>query len=242
MNRTLARIDVGGSAAGDESFSTQVARGTCPGEGESDYRAANSLARARVRMRLLWIAVIVLGIGHLIIPAWLVTMLSRPEKVALMDGTQSLIITSLVPVEEANQIRDSLAYWGAKALLDKNPAGFDAPETLKRIFSPQMAKKAEDEFSEAMREQYKQKQLYQTLKVARIDQQKIDANVVVVTVLGQLLTTAAIGEEPVTEPSWVKLNLKMVRNPYLGRNQRFPYMVVDFWNSTPEKLSVTKED
>ena len=111
-----------------------------------------------------------------------------------------------------------------------------------RIFSPQMAKKAEDEFSKEMREQYKQKQLYQTLKVARIDQQKIDANVVVVTVLGQLLTTAAIGEEPVTEPSWVKLNLKMVRNPYLGRNQRFPYMVVDFWNSTPEKLSVTKED
>ena len=238
----LARTDVGGSRAGEDSFSTRVERGTCSEAGEPDYRAANSLARARVRMRLLWIAVIVLGIGHLIIPAWLITMLSRPENVALMDGTQSLIISSLVPVEEANQIRDSLAYWGAKALLDKNPAGFDAPETLKRIFSPQMAKKAEDEFSKEMLEQYKQKQLYQTLKVARIDQQKIDANVVVVTVFGQLLTTAAIGDEPVTEPSWVKLNLKMVRNPYLGRNQRFPYMAVEYWNSTPEKLNVTKED
>jgi hypothetical protein len=220
-------------------YCTEVAR-TEEGA-EPDYRAGNSLARARVKTRLLWVTVIVLGVGHLIIPVCLVMTLSRPEKVALMDGTESLIISSLVPVEDAAEIRDNEAYWGSKALLDRNPAGFDAPETLKRVFSPEMAKKAEDEFSKEMREQYKEKQLYQTLKVARIDQQKIDNDVVVVTVVGQILTTAAIGEQPVTEPAWVKLNFKMLRNPYLGRNRRFPYMVADYWYSTPEKISVTQE-
>lgn len=223
---------------GGPSYYTEVTRGAQSGEG--DYRAANSLARARVKTRLLWFTVIVLGLGHLIIPLCLVTMMSRPEKVALMDGTQSLIISSLVPVEDAAEIRDSEAYWGSKALLDRNPAGFDAPETLNRVFSPDMAKKAEDEFSKPMREQYKEKQLYQTLKVARIDQQKLEGDVVAVTVVGQILTTAAIGDEPVTEPAWVKVNFKMERNPYLGRNRRFPYMVVDYWYSTPEKINVTQ--
>src|ERR1700741_2583133 len=64
---------------------------------EPDYRAANSLARARVKTRLLWVTVIVLGVGPLVIPVCLVMTMSRPEKVALMDGTESLIISSLVP-------------------------------------------------------------------------------------------------------------------------------------------------
>jgi hypothetical protein len=217
---------------------SEVARAA--GTEERDFRAANSLARGRVKTRLLWISVVVLGLGHLVIPIALVATLSRPEKVALMDGTESLIISPLVPVEDAAEIRDNEAYWGSKALLDRNPEGFDAPETLNRVFSPVMEKKAQDEFSKAMREQYKEKQLYQTLKVARIDQQKVDATEVVVTVVGQVLTTAAVGDEPVTEPTWVKLNLKMQRNPYLGRNRRYPYMVVDYWYGTPEKISVTQ--
>src|ERR1700751_4730659 len=60
-------------------------------------REANSLASARITVRLLWIALIVSLCAHCVVPAYIITAMAHPEKVALMDGTQSLIITPLVP-------------------------------------------------------------------------------------------------------------------------------------------------
>ena len=84
--------------------------------------------------------------AHLIIPVCIVTAMVRPEKVALMDGTESLIISPLVPVEESKEIMETLSLWAAKSFLDRGPQGFDAPETLQRVFLPEAAKKAEAEF------------------------------------------------------------------------------------------------
>ena len=58
-----------------------------------------------------------------------------------MDGTESLIISPLVPVEESNEIMETLALWAAKAFLDRGPQGFNAPETLDRVYLPDAAKK-----------------------------------------------------------------------------------------------------
>ena len=201
--------------------------------------AANALARSRMTVRLLWLAVVILVVGHMIVPIAIVNVLSRPEKVALLDGTESVIIANLMPPDQADDIQDAIAYAAGKALLDRNPQGFDAPESMKRLFSPDLVKKIETEFEKQEKDQYEKKQLHQKLEVARIDRQKLGGDMVVATIFGQVLTTADLGEESVTEPAWVKLNLKMARNPFLGRNKRFPYMVVDFWFAKPEKLGVT---
>jgi hypothetical protein len=202
--------------------------------------AANALARSRMTVRLLWLAVVILVVGHMIVPIAIVNVLSRPEKVALLDGTESVIIANLMPPDQADDIQDAIAYAAGKALLDRNPQGFDAPESMRRLFSPDLVKKIETEFEKQEKEQYEKKQLHQKLEVARIDRQKLGGDMVVATIFGQVLTTADLGEESVTEPAWVKLNLKMARNPFLGRNKRFPYMVVDFWFAKPEKLGVTQ--
>ena len=201
--------------------------------------AANALARSRMTVRLLWLAVVILVVGHMIVPIAIVNVLSKPEKVALLDGTESVIIANLMPPDQADDIQDAIAYAAGKALLDRNPQGFDAPESMRRLFSPDLVKKIETEFEKQEKEQYEKKQLHQKLEVARIDRQKLGGDMVVATIFGQVLTTADLGEESVTEPAWVKLNLKMARNPFLGRNKRFPYMVVDFWFAKPEKLGVT---
>jgi hypothetical protein len=203
--------------------------------------AANTLARSRMTVRLLWLAVVILVVGHMIVPISIVGALSRPEKVALLDGTESVIVATLVPPEQADEIQDAIAYAAGKALLDRNPQGFDAPESLRRLFSPELVKKIETEFEKEEKEQYDKKQLHQKLEVARIDRQKLSGDMVVATIFGQVLTTADLGEESVTEPAWVKLNLKLARNPFLGRNKRFPYMVVDYWFSKPEKLGLSNE-
>jgi hypothetical protein len=202
--------------------------------------AANALARSRMTVRLLWLAVVVLVLGHMIVPIVIVSALSKPGKVALLDGTESIIVANLMPPDQADEMQDSIAYAASKALLDRNPEGFDAPESLRRLFSPDLVKKIESGFAKEEKEEYAKKQLHQKLEVARIDRQKLAGDMVVATVFGQVLSTADVGEESVTEPAWVKLNLKMVRNPFLGRNKRFPYMVVDYWFSKPEKLGVTK--
>jgi hypothetical protein len=201
--------------------------------------AANALASGRRAVRLLWIALIVSLTAHLIIPVCIVTAMIRPEKVALMDGTESLIIAPLVPVEESNEILETLSFWAAKSFLDRGPQGFDAPETLQRVFLPVAAKKAEAEFN-AVAEEFLKKNIHQKLEIGRIDLQRLDGGVVMSRVIGQILTQAQIGDEQLSEPQAVTLSLKLVRNPYLGRNKRYPFAVADYAFDRPEQLPIQK--
>jgi hypothetical protein len=165
----------------------------------------------------------------------------RPEKVALMDGTESLIIAPLVPVEENNEILEALSLWAAKSFLDRGPQGFDAPETLERVFLPDAAKKAEADF-QSVAQEYLKKNIHQKIEVGRIDLQRMGGDVVMSHVVGQVLTQAQIGDEQINEPQPVTLNLKLVRNPYLGRNKRYPFAVADYAFGRPEQLATQKRD
>jgi hypothetical protein len=199
--------------------------------------AANRLAAANRTNRLLWIALILSLLAHVIVPIYLVTTMTKPEKVALMDGTESLIIAPLVPVEQSDEILNTVSYWAAKAFLDRGPQGFDAPDTLNRVFLPEAAEKAKNEFKGSA-DEFKKKSIHQKLEIARIDLQRIGSGIVMSRVIGQILTQAQIGDQQVDQPQSVALNLKLVRNPFLGRNQRYPFAVVDYAFGQPEPLSV----
>jgi hypothetical protein len=201
--------------------------------------AANALASGRRTVRLLWVALVISLTAHLIIPVCLVTAMMRPEKVALMDGTESLIISPLVPLEESNEILETLSLWAAKSFLDRGPQGFDAPETLQRVFLPDAAKKAEAEFGRAAGE-FSKKNIHQKFEIGRIDLQRLEQGVVMSRVIGQVLTQAQIGDEQLSEPQAITLNLKLVRNPYLGRNKRYPFVVADYTFGQPEQLPIQR--
>src|SRR5271165_2435262 len=93
-----------GRFAEEQLIDTAAARNLLQDTVNQKSLAANALASGRRAIRLLWIALIVSLTAHLIIPVCIVTAMIRPEKVALMDGTESLIIAPLVPVEESNEI------------------------------------------------------------------------------------------------------------------------------------------
>lgn len=202
---------------------------------------ANRLAAASRTARLLWIALILSLLGHLIVPVYLVTAMTKPEKVALMDGTESLIIAPLVPVEQSDEIMNTVSYWAAKSFLDRGPQGFDAPDTLNRVFLPEAAEKAKSEFK-GVAEEFKKKSIHQKLEIARIDLQRIGGGIVMSRVIGQILTQAQIGDQQVDQPQPIALNLKLVRNPFLGRNQRYPFAVVDYAFGQSEQLGVQTTD
>ena len=203
-------------------------------------RAAQALASGQRTVRLLWIALVVSLTAHLIITVCLVSAMMRPEKVALMDGTESLIISPLVPLEESNEILETLSLWAAKSFLDRGPQGFDAPETLQRVFLPDAAKKAEADFNRLAGE-FSKKNIHQKFEIGRIDLQRLDQGVVMSRVIGQVLTQAQIGDEQLNEPQPVTLNLKLVRNPYLGRNKRYPFAVAEYTFGQPEQLPIQKQ-
>jgi hypothetical protein len=202
-------------------------------------RAAAALASGRRKIRLLWIALTISLAAHLVIPACIVSATTRSEKVALLDGTESLIIASLVPAEESNELLETVSLWAAKSFLDRGPQGFDAPETLHRLFLPDAAKKAEADFS-AVAEEFSKKNIHQKFEVGRIDLQRLDRGVVMSRVVGQILAQAQIGDEQVSQPQPLTLNLKLVRNPYLGRNQRYPFAVAEYGFGQAEQLPAQK--
>jgi hypothetical protein len=201
-----------------------------------DNRAARALAVGRRTIRLLWLALVLSIIGHLIVPICLVSVLQHPEKVALMDGTQSLIIAPLVPVEQSREILETISYWAAKSYLDRGPQGFDAPDTLERVFLPMACEKAKSDFTKEAPE-FLRKSIHQKLEIGRIDLQNLGAGVYLSRVVGQILTQAQVGDEQVMQPQPVTLNLRLVRNPYLGRNQRYPFAVSEYSFGQPEQLS-----
>jgi hypothetical protein len=167
--------------------------------------------------------------------------MAHPEKVALMDGTQSLIITPLVPVEQSREILETISYWAAKSFLDRGPQGFDAADTMDRVFLPAASEKAKAEFK-LVAEEFAKKNIHQKLEIARIDLQRLGEGVILSRVVGQILTQAQVGDEQVNQPQPITLNLKLVRNPYLGRNQRYPYAVTDYAFGQPEQLTtLTRE-
>jgi len=202
-------------------------------------RTTAALASGRRTVRLLWIALSVSLAAHLVIPAYIVSVTTRSEKVALMDGAESLVIAPLVPVEESTELLETVSLWAAKSFLDRGPQGFDAPETLHRLFLPEAAKKAEAEFS-ALADEFSKKSVHQKFEVGRIDLQRLDGGVVISHVVGQVLAQAQIGDEQVSQPRPVTLNLKLVRNPYLGRNQRYPFAVAEYGFGQPEQLPAQK--
>jgi len=202
-------------------------------------RAAAALASGRRTVRLLWIALSISMVAHLIIPAYIVSATTRSEKVALLDGTESLIISSLVPAEESNELLETLSLWAAKSFLDRGPQGFDAPETLHRLFLPDAAKKAETEFN-TLADEFSKKNIHQKFEVGRIDLQRLDGGVVMSHVVGQVLAQAQIGDEQVSQPQPLTLNLKLVRNPFLGRNKRYPFAVAEYGFGQAEQLPAQK--
>ena len=230
-----------GWIAPEELEEVEVERNPLGEDAQRVNRAANSLASARITVRLLWIALIVSLCAHCVVPAYIITAMAHPEKVALMDGTQSLIITPLVPVEQSREILETISYWAAKSFLDRGPQGFDAADTMDRVFLPAAAEKAKTEFK-VVAEEFAKKSIHQKLEIARIDLQRLNDGVILSRVVGQILTQAQVGDEQVKQPEPITLNLKLVRNPYLGRNQRYPYAVTDYAFGQPEQLTTLTRD
>ena len=113
------------------------------------------------------------------------------------------------------------------AFLERSPKDFDNPDLLKLVFLKSAFNKAQDErISEAV--EFRSKQLHQKAEIGRIDILATRENEVLAAVTGQIIRSGIFQDKAFTEAFPFTLRLRLIRNPNMALNGRFPTAVGDF--------------
>jgi hypothetical protein len=128
------------------------------------------------------------------------------------------------------------------ALLQRNPAGPDLPDLLKRLYLEPARKKAASMYQTRIPE-FKERQIHQKVEVTKIDildtrQIKDGAGhsyeAVAVRTEGNLIRTGTLNKMEFREPVKFTIEFLFIRNPDLLGNGRLPLVVQDFkYNEAP---------
>jgi hypothetical protein len=158
---------------------------------------------------------------------FLVQSFKQRERVIVIDPAGTYYASPLLKFQEARHLHSQQSELATLAFLERNPDGFDNEDLVKQMFLKAAFQKAKAEFfSEAP--EFKAKQLHQKAEIARIDILTTRDNVVLTQVTGQLVRNGIFDDKAFSEAIPFKLSLKLLRNPNMVLNGRFPLAVSDF--------------
>jgi hypothetical protein len=157
----------------------------------------------------------------------LIQALKEREHVVIVDPAGTYFVSPLLDFQEARELHAQQSTLAAMAFLERGPKGFDQPELLKRIFLKDAFGKAQSECLSEEAE-FKAKQLHQKAEIAKIDFIETRTDAVLTQVSGQLIRTGIFQDRVFSEAVPFLLKLKMLRNPNMVENGRFPTAVADF--------------
>ena len=157
----------------------------------------------------------------------LVSQFKLQERVVIIDPSSTYYISPLLQFQEAKELHAQQATLATLAFLERNPKDFDHPDLLKQVFLKPALEKAQDQKSKEAAE-FRSKQLHQKAEVAKIDILNTRENEVLVNVTGQIIRTGIFQEKIFSEAFPFGLRLRLIRNPNMSANGRFPMAVGDF--------------
>jgi hypothetical protein len=153
--------------------------------------------------------------------------LKERERVVIVDPAGTFFVSPLLHFQEARELHAQQCTLAAVAFLERNPKDFDHPDLLRQMFLKQAYEKARSEFT-AEEPEFKAKQLHQKAEIAKIDFLETRSDAVLTQVSGQLIRSGVFQERAFTEAVPFTLKLKMLRNPNMVENGRFPTAIQDF--------------
>lgn len=182
----------------------------------------------RDRLPWIWFGIAVLILVLAAVERFhLVNALNHREYVVIIDPAHTYYRSPLLGFEEAKELHAEQATLATLALLERNPRDFDQPDLLKQMFlKPAFAKAQSLKDHEAV--EFRSKQLHQKAEIAQIDLLATRDNEVLVNVLGQVIRNGIFQDKAFTEAFPFRLRLKLLRNPNMAANGRFPTAVADF--------------
>ncbi len=180
------------------------------------------------RLAFLWFMIAAISIAAAIAgPLLVVRAMKVRERVVVVDPARNYHISPLLNFAEAKELHAQQSTLAASALLDRNPAGFDQPELFKLMFLKFAHRKALAS-AESEKQEFKAKQLHQKAEIAEITILQTREDFVLTQVTGQLIRTGIFQDRAFSEAIPFKLSFKMIRNPDMTMNGRFPTAVRDF--------------
>ena len=157
----------------------------------------------------------------------LVSQFKQRERVVIIDPAGTYYLSPLLQFTEAKDLHVQQAELAALAFLERNPKDFDNPDLLKLLFLKKALGKAQDErISEAV--EFRSKQLHQKSEISRIDILATRDSEVLAAVTGQIIRSGIFQDKAFTEAFPFTLRLRLIRNPNMALNGRFPTAVGDF--------------
>ncbi len=157
-------------------------------------------------------------------PYLLVRAYRTRERVVVLDGSGTFHVSPLLGFEEADKLQEQHGLLACLALLQRNPAGFDQPELLEKLFLPEALAKARADWARSA-EEFDRKNLHQKPEVQKVTVLETREQIVLVQVEGQLLRTGTVGQQTFTEAPAFHARFTLARNPNLAANGRFPLAV-----------------
>ncbi|OAM90417.1 hypothetical protein OH491_01520 [Termitidicoccus mucosus] len=173
----------------------------------------------------LWFLVAAAAVVLSIVQPYLLVRAYRTrERVVVLDGSGTFHISPLLAFEESAKLHEQHALLACLALLQRNPAGFDQPELLEKLFLPEALQQAQSDWTRSA-EEFSRKKLHQKVEVLKLTVLETREQVVLVQAEGQLLRTGSVGQQIFTEAPAFTARFTFARNPNLAANGRFPLAV-----------------
>ena len=157
----------------------------------------------------------------------LIGQFKQRERVVIIDPAQTYYVSPLLQFQEAKDLHIQQAELAAVVFLERNPKEFDHLDLLKQMFLKTALQKAQDQRTREAVE-FRAKQLHQKPEIGKISILATRENEVLATVTGQVIRTGIFQEKAFTEAFDFKLSLRLLRNPNMAVNGRFPTAVGDF--------------
>jgi hypothetical protein len=180
------------------------------------------------RLAKFWfLAALAVLVGAAIERIHLARTLKERERVVIVDPAGTFFVSPLLHFQEARELHAQQSTLAAVAFLERNPKDFDHPDLLKQMFLKQAYEKARSEFT-AEEPEFKAKQLHQKAEIAKIAFLETRSDAVLTQVSGQLIRSGVFQDRAFTEAVPFTLKLKMLRNPNMVENGRFPTAIQDF--------------
>ena len=157
----------------------------------------------------------------------IISQFKQRERVVIIDPAGTYYLNPLLQFSEAKDLHIQQAELATMAFLERNPKDFDNADLLKLLFLKPALAKAQDERIKEMVE-FRAKQLHQKAEIGRIDILATRDNEVLAAVTGQIIRSGIFQDKAFTEAFSFTLRLRLVRNPNMALNGRFPTAVGDF--------------
>ena len=211
-----------------ETINTTATNPTVPVRKHRKHFDFTRLLVLRDRLPWFWFAFTVVVLLLSAIDRYhIISQFKQRERVVIIDPAGTYYLNPLLQFSEAKDLHIQQAELATMAFLERNPKDFDNADLLKLLFLKPALAKAQDERIKEMVE-FRAKQLHQKAEIGRIDILATRDNEVLDAVTGQIIRSGIFQDKAFTEAFPFTLRLRLIRNPNMALNGRFPTAVGDF--------------